>query len=61
MEALVAHMFKFVINPLTEISNKNVNTNDLIIDKYNKIKPKIANYNMIEPKIKDDTLYYKEF
>lgn len=41
-EANVQILFKSIIDPLTEISNKNSNTNDLKIENYNTIEPKIV-------------------
>jgi hypothetical protein len=50
VQSLVEHTFKPIIEPLTEISDKYFNTNDL----------KIVNYDTIESKIEEDLLNYKK-
>jgi hypothetical protein len=49
-QSLVEHTFKPIIEPLTEISDKYFNTNDL----------KIGDYDTIEPNIEEDLLNYKK-
>ena len=59
-QSLVEHTLKPIKYPLIEISNKNINMIDTIIEKYDTIEPKIKNYNTIESKIEEGSFKFKK-